>query len=1754
MPKLTIDSPELMSGKLVIDSPELGAQGPVENKLMRYSKDFATGAISTLEGTARGIQAFAPFPHEKFIMKTIADRAASVRESIQPPDPKFTDMVASGFGSMAGFMIPGTALARVQTAAKFTPQIANWLGATASGTLEALTEAGSTYDRAKEKGMDEVQAVGSAAKAFWLNLPTVVFTNKLGIFGDKGGVIRKALTSMPVEGAQEFTQQVFGNIAVHDPAMQGALESGAVGAIVGGVTGGAMAGLEKATKPKQPLPTQESVPVPAAGKEFSPFKRPALKEALNKPMEQTQGLVKGEIEYLTPEGTKKIKLQEFSGPVRIQSRATFSNIVKELNITDVDGDLVSLPTPLRTVVEGAIAYSYMGNQDINELRSNAASLVTQMTDANHVWYTGTKHEIEPDTKVFWGEDKQYVGLRELANRLKSLGREPSQLTIGAATVGEQSLTGKVMSVLQELYDKSKFKPTEPPKAETPQAPAPLTPMDAAQEVLQAQLAPQAQEDQQVPVSPPVSPPVSEETLPTLEDQVKEEFQRRGTPTPEQQAQDVAYPQDESTDLYGEVKDIPVGSEGLVDEYRQLKQDYDEMLSGRYNLEYLDQELVDANEQIDYYKDIAEGRPLTTYEKSKLTTLQKRVPQLEQHIKSLGQEKQKLSQISGKIDPMYQSMLQDLRARMTPEQRHIVDGTTEPVEPEPDLNDNEEIVGTYRVSVPQDINSTEGVIPAGKYWVVKDSEKAGQVKLANPKNSAWISHNALREMLMPSDGSKPLATAITRERGGILGPLNPTTWVKAIFDALKPVAGNGEEMKIAPEFKNAKSPLKVALGVMRFTQFPGPTVDYLKSIYDKAPSSVKRAFSQPKLQDDVITRLWGDAANFPRYASYVAEDNMKQIQDSIWQQIEEDYKKQTGKVNKKDIENKYKFITWLMFRAGQEVIAPFDKGDIDSNKLKWEPSSIGLGGAHLPSNDPQTPDGEAIAYAEDMMRAHKELGIPVVDKNGNQLNDQQAYEYFMSERQPLSFWNLLGHPNAVYGSESFQKMILTVKTEIQNSLLLDLLETGTYANTDMLSNMLQGFEHGVYDKTEDQKTSSGGPNVKTFGSTADQEKRYRTNSEYAWQTNRKGLVAYDDYITSNKRYIEKSMLRLQQLRTLKWIKELNNPAAPELRIKGFENNQDVNDQISLLKIVEYKQSPVIKQLEKLTKIDANNILEQLGYIQAHNTEGLALRHGPVFMVPYLTRPLYETLQTLYDKGGQMLQPLDWLNRVTAIPKFYITMIPTDSTFRWMSMALMNSSPTELMKIIPDYVKSISKGATQIGPQILTGHYDFHKSFQTEDYKDLGDFIRLGGSVHFAQAVQSLFDVAMKNTMPEMQTKRERIFNFGASFGGINTAIFHHFILRKVFSTWQKTYKHFQQKYNLDREDAMRIAATYVTNGSGMFSPGVFGPLDGKLASLLLFSRTLTVGLMRMMSAASYPMWQGIPGLHKYHTSGTGRTLNPLFWGETSKADMKIISREFQKHLFKMFMAYTLTASALQYALSFVGDQDEPDEHGDTGKKDGKIDPLARRRFMLMNEQYKKMSIRLPWRDWNQRRMYLDPQILREVVELATMIPGLGKGPGQWLRNKLSIGVRQMSEFIMNTDGEGNKIVDPNLSVSTNMRSVKDWVGKNIQIIQFRSGQAGTGDQLVDTATFLLQFFGLGTSRGQAVEPGRNVQELYFMKRKVAEHKFEQRQERDAVDELHPNEIWDKISDKFSGRQAREMFRRKDQPVTTLERDERRAIYR
>ena len=79
-------------------------------------------------------------------------------------------------------------------------------------------------------------------------------------------------------------------------------------------------------------------------------------------------------------------------------------------------------------------------------------------------------------------------------------------------------------------------------------------------------------------------------------------------------------------------------------------------------------------------------------------------------------------------------------------------------------------------------------------------------------------------------------------------------------------------------------------------------------------------------------------------------------------------------------------------------------------------------------------------------------------------------------------------------------------------------------------------------------------------------------------------------------------------------------------------------------------------------------------------------------------------------------------------------------------------------------------------------------------------------------------------------------------------------------------------------------------------------------------------------------------------------------------------------------------------------------------------------MLLNEDPgKQFTIKMPYRGENGEPIYIHPLLWREANQFINFFPGLsGRGPGDFIRGKLNVGISQIVEQMSNTDYKGDPI--------------------------------------------------------------------------------------------------------------------------------------
>lgn len=219
----------------VVLTQDLPALQQAAGGLFHTFKNIGRGELATTESTLNGLQWLGVEQ-----AAPLSEKLNQWQSAIAPENPTFADNIASGVGSAVLFFLPGAGVMKASSAiGLYSPRLAALFANSAMTAFEALTEAGDTWKTLKDQGKSTSEADSAATKTFWANAVLIGLTNKLAYFNKVKG-LKKLLLSSPMEGIQEFGQQIIQNLSTNNPnVMQGALEAGAIGTIIGGILGGA---------------------------------------------------------------------------------------------------------------------------------------------------------------------------------------------------------------------------------------------------------------------------------------------------------------------------------------------------------------------------------------------------------------------------------------------------------------------------------------------------------------------------------------------------------------------------------------------------------------------------------------------------------------------------------------------------------------------------------------------------------------------------------------------------------------------------------------------------------------------------------------------------------------------------------------------------------------------------------------------------------------------------------------------------------------------------------------------------------------------------------------------------------------------------------------------------------------------------------------------------------------------------------------------------------------------------------------------------------------------------------------------------------------------------------------------------------------------------------------------------------------------------------------------------------------------------
>jgi hypothetical protein len=135
---------------------------------------------------------------------TRLEKAIEPRVGEQGPD--FVDKLAHGIGTSLGSLLPAAGVGRfLEGLATVAPRVARGGAALTGGVLEGAGEAGDLYTNLVPL-VGEDEAANRALKSFAANVVLVTVTDKYGIFGESGSLLRKTLNGIVTNGLQEVVQ------------------------------------------------------------------------------------------------------------------------------------------------------------------------------------------------------------------------------------------------------------------------------------------------------------------------------------------------------------------------------------------------------------------------------------------------------------------------------------------------------------------------------------------------------------------------------------------------------------------------------------------------------------------------------------------------------------------------------------------------------------------------------------------------------------------------------------------------------------------------------------------------------------------------------------------------------------------------------------------------------------------------------------------------------------------------------------------------------------------------------------------------------------------------------------------------------------------------------------------------------------------------------------------------------------------------------------------------------------------------------------------------------------------------------------------------------------------------------------------------------------------------------------------------------------------------------------------------------------
>jgi hypothetical protein len=563
------------------------------------------------------------------------------------------------------------------------------------------------------------------------------------------------------------------------------------------------------------------------------------------------------------------------------------------------------------------------------------------------------------------------------------------------------------------------------------------------------------------------------------------------------------------------------------------------------------------------------------------------------------------------------------------------------------------------------------------------------------------------------------------------------------------------------------------------------------------------------------------------------------------------------------------------------------------------------------------------------------------------------------------------------------------------MFFKLLNSDVLSRAPNLQNRLNGFTHHAWRKDPDKaegQASTGKGQKQVIGSQRQPPRTYDTYAEFIEATNSGedgvGLEAMDNYGVSVREYARNSLVSAFQRET---IQKMINVVDPEtgLPIVTWQNDKYILSMI--------EKGADLERIERF--------LTRMGYKQMRNAEGLALRSKGAFFRPWVKADIADVLDNFYDENTGGVVTKSW-NKFNGMAKRFIMLSPYQFAMQIVSSPALwyQNAPTALREAIAPLMPQ--RVATGMKEELETQDKPF-KRMEDEHYDlELVElFVKKGlKTFNIELVLNSLYDHAVMDDHPLLRPKFDEHMELLMGKAGLDKYIFNQYIAKNMYN-YTKTFYDKGLAQGLSKDQAAAEAVKFSSDTSGMLNRNIYGH-EGPFLQATLFARDFTVSFFRQLTGASFNIWRAAYP-HGYKTKGVGSVMNSFLHADASPETMERMQKYYASHLVRILGAKIFFLGALQFALSFFIPPEEKKEE----------DP-----WMLLNPDIgKQFMVKMPWKGDGGEPVYLDPLMWREINQIIGMFPGLsGRGPLEFVRGKLNVGISQIFDQVSNSDFKGDRI--------------------------------------------------------------------------------------------------------------------------------------